>query len=73
MGDFFLFAFLPGGDDGTAAFVLEQHGATFALIEIGGVDLSPIDKRECKPVSKHGPKLFLQVQRKRGATGPYSM
>jgi len=35
MGDFFLFTFLPGGDDGTAAFVLEQHGATFTLIEIG--------------------------------------
>jgi hypothetical protein len=73
VGDLLLLALLPGGDDLATALVVEHDRAALAFVEIAGVDLAAVDQGEGEPIRQHGAKLFLEIQRQRGAAGTHGM
>jgi hypothetical protein len=69
VGDFLLLAGLPCGNDGFAAFVIEQYRPTFALVEMFGLNLRPIDS--VLSASLGNVKIFLVFLSKAGLCGSH--
>ena len=66
---FFLFSFLPGGEDFFASVVGEEHGAVFKGAKVFGLDLLAVHQAEGKAVGQGDAKFFHQVEREAFASG----
>ncbi len=69
VGDFVLFAFLPGGEDFFAGIVFEQDGSVLLDVEVFEGDLLAIEERERGAVGEEGAEFFHQVEGEGRAAG----
>jgi len=67
--DFFLFSFLPGGEDFLASVVGEEHGAVFNCAKMFRLDLLAVHQGERKAVGEGDAKFFHEVEREAFASG----
>lgn len=69
VGDFFLFAFLPGDEDLLARGFSQEDGPGFLGVKIARGELFPVEEGEGEAVGEHGPEFFHEVEGKPGASG----
>jgi len=69
VGDFLLFAFLPGRHHHLAGGVLKHHGSRFKCVKVPAGELFSIQEGERGAVGEKAAKFLHQIEGKRGPAG----